>query len=216
MSAGLEVFVRQIVRKNSHSGICHSLAALVAVETDHVGRDHIKFWTQVGQGLIGFDSPDFPLHAEQFDHFAKSGFLIDIDSERVVTEILADVEEIAGAAADIENSLSLRPGRAQIANAPKIDFHPYLDVEILGPCVPWILSLHGVDRLDGTFPRSIVLVMRAASKPQRRAADQCLFNMTPRTGISVTSQYFLEFVGKLHDRDENHSEKVRCSLRWTN
>ena len=68
---------------------------------------------KVGQRLVGFDPPDHALHSEQFDHFREPGLLIEIHPEDVVAEVLADVEEISGAAADIEDALAAAEVEAQ-------------------------------------------------------------------------------------------------------
>src|ERR1700675_48712 len=96
--------LRQIVEEESPLGDLPEFVALVAVETDHVGRDHIEWRVEIGQGLERLHAPDFALHSKELNHLREAGLFIQIQSKDVVAEILTDVEEIAGAAPDIEDT----------------------------------------------------------------------------------------------------------------
>jgi hypothetical protein len=135
-----------------------------------VGRDYIELRAEIGQGLERLDTPDFAPHPEELNHLREAGLFIQIQSENVVAEILADVEEIASAAADVENALPPAQIETQIPNAAEIDFHPPFQVEVFGPRIAWIF--HGVALVN--LPE-LLWVDRPCNagrvKPKRRPAE---------------------------------------------
>src|SRR5438270_9223873 len=113
----------QIIEEKFPLGNFPKLVALVSVETNHVGRDDIEPAAQIGQGLTRFDPPDHPLDAEQVDHFCKARFLVEVHPENVVPEKFADVEEVAGAAADIEHALAPAEIESEVAHTLQVNLH---------------------------------------------------------------------------------------------
>ena len=164
------------------------------VETNHVRRDHVELAAEIGQWLISFDPPDHALHAEQVDHLSEAVRFIEVHAEDVVAEVLADVEEVAGAASDIEHALPPAEVEPELANAFQINFHPRLDLEILRPFVSRIL--HGVAIVN--FLELLAVDGRGDLRrveAQRRAADQPLLDVPARARVGVAAQNFLKFVG---------------------
>jgi hypothetical protein len=73
-----------------------------------------------------------------------------------VPEVLADVEEISGSAADIEDPLAPAQIEPEVADSLEVNLHPSLDFEIFRPLVAGVmhrvaivnlLELLAVDRL---------------------------------------------------------------------
>ena len=171
----------------------------MTVEANHVGRDHIEFRAEIGQGLECLDAPDFALHSEELNHFREAGLLVQIQSENVVAEILVDVEEIAGAAADIEDALAPAQVETQIPHPPQIDFHPEFQVEIFGPGIARVS--HGMPLIDLPELLGIDGLRDAGGiESKRRAAEKHLFHVTPGADVGIAREHFFEFVGKSHGR----------------
>src|SRR6266446_376784 len=125
--------LRYVVEEEFPLGDLPELVALVTVKTNHVGRDHVEFRTEIGQGSKCLDPPDSALHAKQLNHLREAGLFVEIQSKNVVAEILANVKKIPGATSDIENAFAPTEVKTQVSDALQIDFHPQFQVEVFRP-----------------------------------------------------------------------------------
>src|SRR5439155_13787266 len=106
------------------------LIALVAIEANLVGRHEIEP-AELRQWNERLHAPDVTIDAEQLDHLVEHRHLVEVEADRVVTEQAGDVEEIAGAAPDIENPFAAANIELQIANPPQILVDPNRHLEVL-------------------------------------------------------------------------------------
>ena len=191
--------LRQVVEEEFPLGDLPELVALVAVKTDHVGRDYIEFRTKIRQGLKCLDPPDFALHSKELNHFREARLFIEIQSKNVVAEVLANVEKISGTTSDIENAFAPTEVKTQVPHPLQIDFHPHFQVEVFGPGIARVLhgvplinllELPGVDRFHD--PGGV--------ESERCPSKNGLFHVTSSTRVGVAREDFLEFVGYPHRR----------------
>ena len=73
------------------------------MKTNPVRSYEIEPLVEIGQGSLSFDSADDARNVEQLSRCAEKWLVVSIKAQNVVTEIFADVEEITGAAAKIDN-----------------------------------------------------------------------------------------------------------------
>lgn len=103
-----------------------------AIKASHVTRDEIEFLAEIRQWLEGFDAPDDARELEQFEGFAEDWLRIDVHADHIVTEAFKNVQEIAGAGADVEDAEFRRClTDAVVAHTLHIGAHPIIEIEIL-------------------------------------------------------------------------------------
>ena len=74
------------------------------VKTNPVGRYEIELLFEVGEGSLPFNPANHAWDAEKSRGCGKKRFAVGIESQNVVTKMLADVEKITGAGSKIENA----------------------------------------------------------------------------------------------------------------
>ena len=87
-------------RPGAPVAIRHSLDAMKAGEK---ADDEIEFVFRDSQWLPRRDAVNNSLDPKQANDVAKNWFLVRVDPDRVVTELLRDEKKVTGAAAKIEN-----------------------------------------------------------------------------------------------------------------
>ena len=83
---------------------------------------------KIGQGSLSSDSPDHSRHIEQRNRGPEKWIIIGIEAKNVMPKMFADVEEIAGAAAEIENVERRRAVEPKVLRALDVDVDPISDV----------------------------------------------------------------------------------------
>ena len=151
-AAGREV-TRGVVEEEVPFGRAPNVVRLVIVETDHVGGDDIEAFRKLGQRFVAFDARDDARNAEQFRKVVEHGRLIEIEPEDVVSEPLADVEEVAGAAADIEDAFPRAAIEIEVTNAADVHLDPAPQFEIFFGSIAGIGD--GVALMNGAELRGI-------------------------------------------------------------
>jgi len=136
------------------------IGLFVVVKANQEGGDEIEFFSEIGEGNKGQDTPDHAAYTQQSGDFSEHGNVVDVEAEHVVAEQLCDVGEIAGAAAEIENPLRTRQIELDLADAANVDVDPTIKIEILGPIFAGVfdpvlamnrLELCGINCLDDAF-----------------------------------------------------------------
>jgi len=74
-----------------------------SVKTNPMACDEIEFSAEIGQGNLGLDSPNNPIHVEIFRHRPEERIIVEIETQTAVSEELADIDKISGAGSEIEN-----------------------------------------------------------------------------------------------------------------
>lgn len=74
------------------------------MKTNAMRRDEIEFFSEVGQRNLRMNPRDHAADIEQFGSASEERLLVGIEAEPRMTEELADVKEISGAASKIENA----------------------------------------------------------------------------------------------------------------
>ena len=92
-------------------------------------RGHeIKFLVELGQGSLSLNPADDARNIEQLSRCPEKRLVVDVESENVVAEIFADVKEVAGPTAEIENVQRLRAVEPKVLGALDVDVDPINDV----------------------------------------------------------------------------------------
>ena len=159
------------------------------------------------------NAPDHPADAEQPRHLAKHRNVIEVEAEHIVTEQAADVEEIAGPAAEIENMLRARQIELDLADAADVDVDPTLKIKILGPIFAGMF-----DRVSTMNPleRCAINCFNDAFGGQWNA--RCVeksSQVASRAGEALTGEQFFDFVAKLHgeiDRTRWHVAAISFTV----
>ena len=94
------------------------------LEADAMRRYQIEFLFQIGQGDIRIDACDDAANIEQGEGVAEKLVVVQIQAQHFVSETFANVEEITGAAAEIENAQRRRTIEPEILRAFNIDPNP--------------------------------------------------------------------------------------------
>ena len=155
-------------RKKSHSADAPKTRHLVIVETNHVRRDEIEFFSKIGQGNKFLDAPDHALYAEKRDRFVEHRHVVDIQTDGVVTEQPADIEEISAARSDIEHAAAPAKIELEIANSLQVGVKPRAQIKIFGRSVARIgdavssLNFFELFAVDSFYDRVGVEILRRA------------------------------------------------------
>jgi len=99
-----------------------------AVKTNSVRGNEVESSPKVGKGSLSFDSTDDARNPEQVSRGAEKRFVIGVEAKNVVSEKFADVKEVTGAAAEIENAQWSRAIEPKILSALDVDIDPVNDV----------------------------------------------------------------------------------------
>ena len=90
--------------------------------------NQIEFSTEIGQGHLPFDSPDDARNVQQGRRSAKKRLVIGIEPDGVVSEEFANVKEIAGATAEIENVQGWSTVQPEVLGPFDIDSNPIINI----------------------------------------------------------------------------------------
>src|SRR5438093_10522756 len=105
----------------------------MAVKTNHVCGDDIEFVIEIWQRLECLDPPDLAFHVKQLNHFLETRFFVEVQAENIMSKVLADVEEVSGAATDVENPPASPQIETEVSDSLQINFHPQVEVEVFRP-----------------------------------------------------------------------------------
>jgi len=94
------------------------------VKTDAVAGDKIEFFSQIGQGRLRSDARNDPVDAEDLGCAVKERIVVSVQAESFVAEQLANVEEITGPTAKIQNVKRRSAIEPKILNVLYIDANP--------------------------------------------------------------------------------------------
>ena len=114
----------EVIEKKSPLLYTPKSGTLMPVEANHKGRDEVELLFQPRQALEGIHPPDNAVQSKQLGHFPVHWHFVNIETDCVVSQPVADVQEIAGAAADIQNPFAPSEIQLQVAHAPQILIHP--------------------------------------------------------------------------------------------
>ena len=169
------------------------------VETNHVCRDEIEFFSKIRQGNKFPNAPHDAFHAEQRDRLVEHRHIVNIQTDGIVTEQFADMEKIPAARADIENAATSAKIEFQIVNSLEVGVQPCVQVEIFGRGVaricdtissPNFLKLFAIDCLDDCVGIEIsrrAFLEQGSPKPVQEALGGC------------TGKNFSDFMRKAHE-----------------
>ncbi len=92
-------------------------------------RGHeIKLLSEIGQGSLPFDPADDAWNIEERSGCAEERLIVGVEPENLVAKKLADVEEITGAAAKIDNAHRRGAVEPKILRALNVDLDPINDI----------------------------------------------------------------------------------------
>ncbi|MDP9292657.1 MAG: hypothetical protein M3O82_09885 [Verrucomicrobiota bacterium] len=78
--------------------------AIYAMKTNAMRGHEVKLFSEIGQGSLGMDSRDHALDAQKIGCAAEKRRVVGIEAEPLMSEVSTNVEKVAGAAAEIENT----------------------------------------------------------------------------------------------------------------
>ena len=123
----------QIVQKKIPLGRAPKFFVGLAIEPGGEGGDPIEWAAEVWERFEGFDLPDAALDLEEIDQFGVKREPIDIEAERPMTELSADIKKVTAAAAEIEDvERWFGAMQMQILGPFDVGFHPGRDPGVLG------------------------------------------------------------------------------------
>ena len=96
----------------------------VPIEANHKGRNQVEFYGQPREAFKGLHSPDNAVESKQLGHFAIHRHVIDIETDHIVPQPVANVQKITGTAAYIQNPLAPPEVQFQVAHPTQILAYP--------------------------------------------------------------------------------------------
>ena len=97
---------------------------LCAMEADAMRGDEVEFFSQIGEGDSGIDARDDAAHIQQCRGPMEERLPRSVQPQTLVTQRLADIEKVARAAAQIENTQRRAAIEPKILRPFDIDCHP--------------------------------------------------------------------------------------------
>ena len=94
------------------------------MKTNPMPGNKIEFFCEIGQRNLRMNPRDCAADIQQFGDASEERLLISIEAEPFVTEELADVQEISGAASEIKNAQRRSAIEPKILGAFDIDADP--------------------------------------------------------------------------------------------
>ena len=88
----------------------------------------IELLMKIGEGSLSFNPANDARNIEQLSRRAKERFGIGVEAENVVAEKFANVKEVTGAAANVENVQWRRPVEPKILRPLDVDLDPVSNV----------------------------------------------------------------------------------------
>ena len=168
----------------------------MVVEANHERGDEIEFLSEVGQRPKGLNLLDYAANAEQMRNLPEHGETVHIKAESGMTQQLGYIQEIARAAAKVEDALWPRQIELGLANSANVDSDPTIEIEILRPVcagIGYCVTLanlpepNRIDRFDN--PLFIQREPASAEKPER---------MFPRANQALAIYKFPYLMSKSH------------------
>lgn len=168
--------------------------AFVIIKADEMTRDQIEFAPEIRQLLERLDARGHARDFEQSGHCAKHWHIFHIDAEDVMAKKFANVEEITGATAEVENALARFEIEIELANPSEVDRDPVLKFKVFRPghrgpvrriFCPDLSKTRCVDRLNNRLGRPYW-------RPQNTARTAM------RAAKCVAGKYFAQLIGKTH------------------
>ena len=98
------------------------------MKTNPMRGDEIEFAAEIGQGSLSFDPADDARNFEQGSRGAEKRLAVSIEAENLVAEKFADVEEVTGAGANIDNAHWRRAIQPKILRALDVNLDPIDDI----------------------------------------------------------------------------------------
>ena len=94
------------------------------MKTNPMPGNKIEFFCEIGQRNLRMNPRDCAADIQQFGDASEERLLISIEAEPFVTEELADVQEVSGAASEIKNAQWRSAIEPKILGAFHIDVDP--------------------------------------------------------------------------------------------
>src|ERR1700730_788701 len=97
---------------------------LCAMELDYKCGDEVEFFSQIGEGDSGIDARDDAAHIQQCRGSVEERLPRSVQPQSLVPQTVTDVEKVARAAAQIENTQRRAAIEPKILRPFDIDCHP--------------------------------------------------------------------------------------------
>ena len=101
-----------------------SLVPCDPVKTDAMTSDQIEFFPEIGQRRLRIDSRDDAANPEELRRAAPKCVVVRVQAESFVAKETAEVEEVTGATAQVENVKWRRAIEPQVLDMRDIDAYP--------------------------------------------------------------------------------------------
>jgi hypothetical protein len=101
------VAIKIVEKKTPFGGFPPPITFALAVEVDRKGRDQIEFALEIGQRFMRPNGPDAPLNLKQIEQLREKWKLVDIQTERGMSEVLRDKKKKSAPATQVENRSGL-------------------------------------------------------------------------------------------------------------
>ena len=115
---------REIAQKEIPFGHTPDFVVPKIIERNEERGDEIELLSEIGQGSKRLDPPNDARHIEQLSELVKHRMLINIETDRVVSEAATEINEIASTRSKIEDAKARRKIQAQFAGALDIHANP--------------------------------------------------------------------------------------------
>ena len=165
---------------------------LCAMEADAMRGDEVEFFSQIEEGDSGIDARDDAAHIQQCRGPVEERLPRSVQPQTLVTQTVTDVEKVARAAAQIENTQRRAAIEPKILRPFDIDCHPVggviepVNFQRLWP--GWI-------KFAQLSPRRRIEPIEKSLRIQRVSPAA---NVFPRTLEHVEGKQFSEFLRKSH------------------
>src|SRR5947209_20005424 len=91
------------------------------MKTNPVSGHEVELLMKIRQRSLPFNPADNPGNIEQFERSAEEWLVIRVEPENVVAKRVANIKEIAGAAAEVEKSQRRRAIHPEVLRAVDVD-----------------------------------------------------------------------------------------------
>ena len=163
---------------------------LCAMEADAMRGDEVEFLSQIGEGDSGIDARDDAAHIQQCRGPVEERLPRSVQPQTLVTQRLTDIEKVARAAAQIENTQRRAAIEPKILRPFDIDCHP-----VGGVIEPVNRIRAGWTKFAQLSPRRRI---EPIEKPLRIHGVSPAADMFPKTLDHVEGKQFSEFLRRSH------------------
>ena len=165
-----------------------------AVKTNAVAGNEVELLAEIWQRDVGLNAGDGALNPKVADDGAKERVVSGIKTDPAMAEEPADIEEIAGAAAKIENTQWRCAVEPKILRPLGVDIDPSADI------IPGVDSARtGPARINLTNPSDLIAIdCREDPAGIDRVSRSC--GMFPHAGQGIGRNEFLDFLSQAHSQ----------------